>query len=185
MRPLPMMKLRSGPPHRKMPKPWLPFTLPMWRTPRSLLNTRFLPWRNSPNASGIPSLVTLIWWPRKAVSHRLCLRLRFQGSCCVRLVRGDLHLCQSKSSKQWCRQPSLSEAGGISDSAHICNVCACITYPNPPSISFHEKHGYETVAHFHASGFKQGEWHDMIWMEKALREHDGAPEPFIPYSHLD
>lgn len=39
---------------------------------------------------------------------------------------------------------------------HICNVCACITYPNPPSISFHEKHGYETVAHFHASGFKQG-----------------------------
>lgn len=31
---------------------------------------------------------------------------------------------------------------------HICNVCACITYPNPPSIAFHEKHGYKTVAHF-------------------------------------
>lgn len=30
-------------------------------------DTRFLPWRNSPNASGIPSPVTLIWWPRKAV----------------------------------------------------------------------------------------------------------------------
>ena len=52
------------------------------------------------------------------------LRLRFQGSCCVRLVRGDLHLCQSKSSKQWCRQPSLSEAGKISDSAaHLQCMC--------------------------------------------------------------
>ena len=60
----------------------------------------------------------------KRCSHRLRLRLRFQGSCCVRLVRGDLHLCQSKSSKQWCRQPSLSEAGKISDSAaHLQCMC--------------------------------------------------------------
>ena len=67
---------------------------------------------------------------------------------------------------------------------HICNVCACITYPNPPSISFHEKLGYKTVAHFHASGFKQGEWHDMIWMEKTLCPHPVPPLPFIPFPEL-
>ena len=67
---------------------------------------------------------------------------------------------------------------------HICNVCACITYPNPPSIAFHEKHGYKTVAHFHASGFKQGEWHDMIWMEKTLCLHTVPPLPFIPFPEL-
>ena len=67
---------------------------------------------------------------------------------------------------------------------HICNVCACITYPNPPSIAFHEKHGYKTVAHFHASGFKQGEWHDMIWMEKTLCPHTVPPLPFIPFPEL-
>ena len=67
---------------------------------------------------------------------------------------------------------------------HICNVCACITYPNPPSIAFHEKHGYKTVAHFHASGFKQGEWHDMIWMEKTLCLHTVPPLLFIPFPEL-
>ncbi len=67
---------------------------------------------------------------------------------------------------------------------HICNVCACITYPNPPSIAFHEKHGYETAAHFHASGYKQGKWHDMIWMEKTLCPHTTPPAPFIPFPEL-
>ena len=67
---------------------------------------------------------------------------------------------------------------------HICNVCACITYPNPASISFHEKHGYQTVAHFHASGYKQGQWHDMIWMEKTLCSHTIPPQPLIPFPEL-
>ena len=67
---------------------------------------------------------------------------------------------------------------------HICNVCACITYPNPPSIAFHEKHGYKTVAHFHASGYKQDAWHDMIWMEKTLCPHTIPPRPFIPFPEL-
>lgn len=70
------------------------------------------------------------------------------------------------------------------EAQHICNVCACITYPNPPSIAFHEKHGYETVAHFHASGYKLGSWHDMIWMEKTLCPHTGTPLPFIPFPEL-
>ena len=67
---------------------------------------------------------------------------------------------------------------------HVCNVCACITYPNSPSIAFHEKHGYETVAHFHASGYKQGKWHDMIWMEKTLCPHTVPPQPFVPFPEL-
>jgi len=67
---------------------------------------------------------------------------------------------------------------------HVCNVCACITYPNPPSIAFHEKHGYKTVAHFHASGYKQDAWHDMIWMEKTLCPHTIPPRPFIPFPEL-
>lgn len=67
---------------------------------------------------------------------------------------------------------------------HVCNVCACITYPNPPSIAFHEKHGYQTVAHFHASGYKQEKWHDMIWMEKTLCPHTLPPKPFIPFPEL-
>lgn len=68
---------------------------------------------------------------------------------------------------------------------HICNLCACIVYPHPASIAFHESFGYHTVAHFHASGFKNGRWHDMIWMEKELCPHTVPPMPFIPFPRLE
>lgn len=67
---------------------------------------------------------------------------------------------------------------------HICSLCACITYPNPESIAFHERFGYRTVAHFHDSGFKLDRWYDMIWMEKELCPHTVPPLPFIPFSEL-
>lgn len=67
---------------------------------------------------------------------------------------------------------------------NICNLCACIAFPNPASIAFHESFGYKTVAHFHASGFKQHAWSDMIWMEKELCPHTIPPGPFIPFPEL-
>lgn len=67
---------------------------------------------------------------------------------------------------------------------NICNLCACIAYPNPTSIAFHEGFGYRTVAHFHNSGFKQDAWSDMVWMEKELCPHTIPPKPFIPFSGL-
>lgn len=66
----------------------------------------------------------------------------------------------------------------------ICNMCACIAYPNQESELFHEKSGYETVAHFHKSGFKMGKWYDMIWMEKFIGEHTEEPQDLIPYPIL-
>ena len=67
---------------------------------------------------------------------------------------------------------------------HVCNLCACITYPNPASIAFHERQGYQLTAHFHRSGFKLGAWHDMVWMERELCPHTIPPLPFIPFSQL-
>ena len=68
---------------------------------------------------------------------------------------------------------------------NVCNLCACIAYPNPTSISFHEAFGYKTVAHFHSSGYKSGKWYDMIWMEKTLVPHQVPPRPFIPFPQLN
>lgn len=67
---------------------------------------------------------------------------------------------------------------------NICNLCACIAYPNPKSIAFHQAFGYRQTAHFHNSGYKSGKWHDIIWMEKTLCEHEIPPKPFIPFSEL-
>jgi len=68
---------------------------------------------------------------------------------------------------------------------HVCNLCACITYPNDASIAFHESFGYRMAAHFHNSGFKLGAWRDMIWMEKELCPHTVPPKPFIPFPNLN
>lgn len=67
---------------------------------------------------------------------------------------------------------------------NVCNLCACITYPNPASTAFHEAFGYHMAAHFHNSGYKLGKWYDMIWMEKALIPHEIPPKPFIPWPQL-
>ena len=67
---------------------------------------------------------------------------------------------------------------------HVTNLNACITYPGEGSVQFHEKLGYETVAHFHKCGYKFGQWLDMIWMEKFLSAHSENPLPFVPFSQL-
>ncbi|MGT2711326.1 GNAT family N-acetyltransferase [Streptococcus oriscaviae] len=52
------------------------------------------------------------------------------------------------------------------------NFLACIALPNPASIAFHEKMGYEQVAYFRKVGYKFGSWHDIVWMQKSLIEEE-------------
>lgn len=68
---------------------------------------------------------------------------------------------------------------------NVINVNACIAYPNPGSIAFHEKLGYGTAGHFTQCGYKLGKWWDMVWMEKMLGPHPDVPKPFIPVGELE
>lgn len=67
---------------------------------------------------------------------------------------------------------------------NITNMNACIAYPNPESVEFHKKVGYETVAHFHKCAYKLDQWFDMIWMEKFIADHDDPPKNVVPFSQL-
>jgi len=51
---------------------------------------------------------------------------------------------------------------------NIVNMLACITYPNPKSIDFHTKFGFEKVGHFPKVGYKFNEWRDIVWMQKVI-----------------
>ncbi len=44
-----------------------------------------------------------------------------------------------------------------------------ITTHNPDSIAFHGKVGYHKVAELPDCGFKLGQWHGIVWMEKMLK----------------
>ncbi len=67
---------------------------------------------------------------------------------------------------------------------NVTNLNACITFPNPPSVAFHESMGYKAAARFTMCGYKLGRWWDMIWMEKFIAEHKSPPDPFVPFPDL-
>ncbi len=49
------------------------------------------------------------------------------------------------------------------------NAFSCITIPNDPSISMHEKYNFQEVGRFKNAGYKFNEWHDILWMQKELK----------------
>ena len=51
-------------------------------------------------------------------------------------------------------------------------VYAVITLPNEPSERFHARQGFSSFAIFKKTGFKFGQWHDVLWMEKQLPPFD-------------
>lgn len=60
----------------------------------------------------------------------------------------------------------------------ILNMNACIAWAKEDdehltndSYFFHNKMGFDMVGTFHQSGYKFGQWYDMIWMEKMIGEH--------------
>ncbi len=63
----------------------------------------------------------------------------------------------------------------------IKTVYGCITLPNEKSVGLHEALGFAAAGVFHAAGFKSGQWHDVIWYEKALAPFDERPAPPLPY----
>ncbi|MGN0301755.1 MAG: GNAT family N-acetyltransferase [Anaerotardibacter sp.] len=78
------------------------------------------------------------------------------------------------------------------EAQNIFNVLACVAYVEPedeyvPKTSkiFHEKLGFKQIACFSKCGHKFGNWYDMIWLERFLKEHVDNPDPFIPLPELD
>lgn len=70
----------------------------------------------------------------------------------------------------------------------FCTALAGATLPNPASVRFHQKMGFRHLGTFHRVGYKNGKFHDVIWLERPLR--DTPPEqlrllPEIPQEEID
>ncbi len=55
------------------------------------------------------------------------------------------------------------------------NALAGVALPNPASVGFHEALGFQPVGVYRAVGHKLGAWHDVAWLQLALREDRGGP----------
>jgi phosphinothricin acetyltransferase len=64
------------------------------------------------------------------------------------------------------------------------SVYAGITLPNPASVGLHEALGFAPVGVYHAIGYKLGAWHDVMWLERALRSYDTDPAAPTPLPAL-
>ena len=61
---------------------------------------------------------------------------------------------------------------------------ALVTTANKPSIAFHQAVGYRIAAEFPHCGWKLGQWHGVVWLEKDVGS-DAPPEQFpIPFPEL-
>lgn len=67
---------------------------------------------------------------------------------------------------------------------NFVNLYAIITNPNPESEAFHVKAGFEKICEIPAVGYKNSEWHGLLWYALRLAG-EGEPKPIIPFPQLD
>ena len=54
-----------------------------------------------------------------------------------------------------------------------CTAFAGITLPNDASVGMHRSVGFEHIGVFKRIGWKFDRWHDVLWMQKTLRDRPG------------
>jgi phosphinothricin acetyltransferase len=65
---------------------------------------------------------------------------------------------------------------------NIINLYAGIAQPNEPSTMFHIRMGFTPVGVYKKVGFKNGQWHDVVWVHKTLVKHVTQPSTPIKFS---
>jgi L-amino acid N-acyltransferase YncA len=65
---------------------------------------------------------------------------------------------------------------------NMINMYAGIAQPNENSTMFHVRMGFTPVGVYKKVGFKNGQWHDVLWVHKTLIKHPANPLPVIKFS---
>jgi L-amino acid N-acyltransferase YncA len=63
-------------------------------------------------------------------------------------------------------------------------VYGVITESNEPSLALHRSMGFSEAGRFRRMGYKNGEWHGVVWMQKELGEYKNIPMEPIPFRLL-
>jgi L-amino acid N-acyltransferase YncA len=64
------------------------------------------------------------------------------------------------------------------------NAYAGITLPNPASVGLHESLGFQPVGVYRNVGYKLGQWHDVGWWQRPLRQPADIPHPLLRLDEL-
>ncbi|MBQ2952836.1 MAG: N-acetyltransferase [Clostridia bacterium] len=65
------------------------------------------------------------------------------------------------------------------------NAYSCITLPNERSVGLHRRFGFEELGVFRKTGYKMGNWHDVVWLGRILGEIEDEPAEPKPVSGIE
>lgn len=66
----------------------------------------------------------------------------------------------------------------------VRTVYGVVTAGNPASDGLHRTMGFRLLGVHQKTGFKNGQWYDVLWYEKAIAPYDASPAPLIPIGEL-
>ena len=66
----------------------------------------------------------------------------------------------------------------------VKTVCGIVTRPNPASEGLHRALGFRLTGVREKAGYKNGTWHDVMWLEKPLGTYGPQPNPVLPVGQL-
>lgn len=67
---------------------------------------------------------------------------------------------------------------------HVKTLYAVITLPNEASVNLHRSFGFREVGICRQTGYKCGQWHDVIWMDKHLGPIEEKPLELKPWREI-
>lgn len=68
---------------------------------------------------------------------------------------------------------------------NLKTVYGCVTAPNPASEALHLGMGFQLCGVFHGSGYKNGQWRDVLWFEKKIGTQEQEPRSLLPFPQVE
>ena len=82
-------------------------------------------------------------------------------------------------------RPDAAIAGEMLRRQGVRMAYSCITLPNPASTGLHAAMGFAEAGVLTDAGWKNGQWRDVVWMQKRLNESADAPREVVPIGNID
>ena len=67
----------------------------------------------------------------------------------------------------------------------VRTVYGVVTSPDPASEALQKSLGFRLIGVHKNTGYKAGQWRDVLWFEKSLAPYDADPQPVLPFCQLD
>lgn len=114
-----------------------------------------------------------------AYAHRAFERAAYQWDAELSIYLAESCTCRGAGGKLYDMLLELLKLQGVR------TVYGCVVSPNPRSERLHERMGFRRIGLFRDTGYKNGEWLDVVWFEKKIGSFEEQPRSVRPVWELE